>query len=75
MKAKFFIRFLAGTVFLILFNFQMVYSDDHTGRIPDDVRPDVICVVFGHQSRWDIDADNLCRGGVDVFDQRGKAAG
>ena len=40
MKTKFFIRFLAGTVFLALFNFQMVYSDDYTGRIPDDVRPE-----------------------------------
>ena len=38
MKANFIIRFLVGTVFLVLFNFQMVCSDDHTGRIPDDVR-------------------------------------
>ena len=40
MKTKFFIQFLAGTVFWALFNFQMVYSDDYTGRIPDDVRPE-----------------------------------
>ena len=39
MKAKFFIRLLAGTVFLIIFNFQIVYSNDYTERIPDDVRP------------------------------------
>ncbi len=39
MKAKFFIRFLVSTVFLILFNFQIVHSDDYTERIADDLRP------------------------------------
>ena len=40
MKAKFFIRFLIGTVLLILFNFHIVCSEDHTARIPDDARPE-----------------------------------
>ncbi|MBQ4514525.1 MAG: hypothetical protein II969_16150 [Anaerolineaceae bacterium] len=39
MKTKFFIRFLAGTLILILFNFQIVCSEDHLKRIPDDARP------------------------------------
>ncbi|MBQ6342580.1 MAG: N-acetylmuramoyl-L-alanine amidase [Anaerolineaceae bacterium] len=39
MKAKFFTRFLAGTVFLVIFNIQIVYSYEHPERIPDDVRP------------------------------------
>ena len=39
MKAKFFIRFLTETVLLILFNFQIVCSEDKPERIPDDVRP------------------------------------
>ena len=40
MKAKLFIRFLAGTVLLALLNFQIVYSENHTERIPDDARPE-----------------------------------
>ena len=39
MKTKFFIQFLVGTVFLVLFNIQIVYSYEHSERIPDDVRP------------------------------------
>ena len=40
MKAKFFIRFLAGTVLMVLFNFHIVCSENHTERIPDDARPE-----------------------------------
>ena len=42
MKAKFFIRFLTGTVLLVLFNFHIVCSENHTERIPDDARPETI---------------------------------
>ena len=40
MKTKFFIRFLGCMVFLVLFNFQMVYSDDRTAGIPAGIRPE-----------------------------------
>ena len=33
-------HFWAGTIFLALFNFQIVYSDEPPGRIPDEVRPE-----------------------------------
>ena len=39
MKAKFFIRLWEGIVFLILFTFRIVYSDEQTVIIPDDFRP------------------------------------
>ena len=42
---------------------------------PDDVGADIVGVVLGHQARRNIDADDLCRRGVDILDQRGEATG
>ena len=39
----------------------------------DDVGTDVVGVVFRHQARRYVDADNLGRRGIDIFHQRGKA--
>ena len=39
----------------------------------DDVGTDVVGVVFRHQTRRHVDADNLGRRGIDIFHQRGKA--
>ena len=65
MKAKFFIRFLAGTVFLVLFNVQIVHSDDNPGRIPDDVRPktrDYYTYCMSHRDY-----------GIDIYELNGHA--
>ena len=47
MKTKILIQLPAGTVFLILFNFHIVWSADHTESILDDVRPEENYYTYG----------------------------